>query len=162
MSSADSPPEPPPFPLDRKTWRFSMRTMMLGMTGFAIICGLFSTFPTLSTMILGAIWLVATGWLLTGIVFAKGDLRAFCIGAAVVVSSTWTGLGGQYLESIIVLVRQFTPSDTYGWPGSLANWLKHFFLLVSAVANGWFCIHARRYFERQANGSAVPRFDESR
>ena len=151
MTASERVPEPPPFSPEqqhqsspsRKTWQFSMRTMLIGMTAFAIMCAMFSAFPWTSGIVLGGLWLAISGFLLTGIVFAHNDKRAFCIGAAVVVASTWTGMGGMFLESLQRLTHGFSTSS--GWP---RVWMKHFFLLVSAIANGWLCIRARRYFEK--------------
>ncbi len=153
MSSADTSPESPPLPPSRKAWQFSLRSMMIGMTSVAIWCGIAAVLPGfLSNMLLGAVWLAGSGWLLTGIVFARGDMRAFCIGAAVVVTSTWTGIGGQFLEAFRTLGISLLGSlvDPYsGQMRSLLFWFKHLALLGAAIANGYFCIRARRYFERQ-------------
>ncbi len=152
MPFADSPHEPPQLP-SRKTFQFSLRTMMLGMTGFALWCGIVAVLPGfLSNMLLGALWLAGSGWLLTGIVFARGDLRAFCIGAAVVVTSTWTGIGGQFLEAFRALGLLLLGGlvDPYsGRMTSMLLWFKHLALFGAALANGYLCIRARRYFERQ-------------
>jgi hypothetical protein len=98
-----------------------------------------------SQLLVGAIWFIATGWLVTGIVFGQGDQRAFCIGAGLVVSSMWTGIGGQYMHGFHSL---FLP----GIAGSLAAWLDLVLIAGTAAANGWFCIWARRFFERPTGG----------
>jgi len=146
------PPDPPPLPSQRKEWQFRLRAMMLGMSGFAIFFGVVSIIPTAFTQIaLGAFWLVASGWLITGIAFAKNDFRAFCIGATVVATSMWTGLGGRFAQGIQSILRGI-PIDwiTTGHTGTnnIETWLIHFALAATAVANGWLCIRARRYFER--------------
>lgn len=131
-----------------------MRSMMLGMTGLAVLLGVVVAVPFASGILLGGLWLAASGWLITGIVFAKDDARAFCIGAAVVVASTWTGMGGQFLESIQRLAMSIVPFDPFGpspsLPGSVVMWFKHLALIAAAIANGWLCIRARRYFEQRA------------
>ncbi|NOY43098.1 MAG: hypothetical protein GXP26_14850 [Planctomycetes bacterium] len=107
----------------------------------------------LSHMLLGGLWLGITGWLLTGLVFARGDTRAFCIGAAVVVTSTWTGMGGQFLEAFRTLGALLAQGLAVPYSEGLSSvllWFKHLALLATAIANGWFCIRARRYFEQQA------------
>ena len=93
----------------------------------------------------GAVWFVATGWLVTGLLFAKGDQRAFCIGALLVVSSMWTGIGGQYMQGVHSLFPR-------GLAGSIAIWLDLVMIAGTAAANGWVCIWARRYFERPLGG----------
>jgi len=128
--------------------------MMIGITGFAIVCGISSTVPFFSGIVLGGLWLVLSGWLVTGMVLATGDSRAFCIGAAIVVASTWTGMGGQFLQSVQRMVMSIIPYNggpSPLLPGSFVMWLKHLILLAAAFANGWLCIRAHRYFERHAN-----------
>jgi hypothetical protein len=94
-----------------------------------------------SQVVVGALWFAATGWLVTGIIFARGDQRAFCIGAALVASSMWTGIGGQFMQGIhgvLGTTRQ-----------SVLLWLDLVVIAATAVANGWCCIWARRFFDRQ-------------
>ncbi len=154
MPSVDSPPEPPPLPAGRKTFQFSLRTLMLCMTGFALWFGVVAVLPGfLSNMLLGALWLAGSGWLLTGIVFARGDLRAFCIGAAVVVTSTWTGIGGQFLEAFRILGSSLLGGLVDPHSARMASmllWFKHLALFGAALANGYLCIRARRFFEQQS------------
>ncbi len=126
---------------------------MFGMTGFALWFGVVAVLPGfLSNMLLGALWLAGSGWLLTGIVFARGDLRAFCIGAAVVVTSTWTGIGGQFLEAFRILGLSLLGGFMDPYSGRMASmllWFKHLAMLGAALANGYLCIRARCYFESQ-------------
>ena len=141
--------QPPPFP-EQKSWQFSLWSLMIGMTGFALFCGLLSVFPTaLSQAILGLVWLAATGWLVTGLFFARGDLRAFCIGASIVVSSTWTGIGGRFLQGMFEVFSLLLGGSAFGTATTL--WIDHGILAAAAVANGYFCIYARRYFEQQGS-----------
>ncbi len=156
MTSVDpSSPEPPPLPAERRAWQFSLRSLFIATTVVALWCGFTAVLPgVLSNMLLGGLWLGITGWLLTGLIFARGDMRAFCIGAAVVVTSTWTGMGGQFLEAFRTLGALLAQGLAVPYSDGLASvllWFKHVALLATAIANGWFCIHARRYFERQAN-----------
>ncbi len=136
-------PNQPPDPKSRQVppLRFSLRTLMGGMTAFALWCGFVAAIPaSLSQLLVGLLWFVATGGLVTGLFFAKGDQRAFCIGAGLVASSMWTGIGGQYMNGFHRLV-------SLGQPWSV--WVDFVIIAVTAFANGYFCILARRYFEQQ-------------
>jgi len=147
MPIADSP-TPPPLPPNRKPWQFSMRTMMIGMTGFAFLCGFAAALPAaFSQALIGLIWILATGWLVTGLFFAQGDQRAFCIGAAIVVSSTWTQIGGRFLQGMFQIFGLFFGGIKL--PVAVTAWLDLSLIAAVAVLNGWFCIRARHYFERQ-------------
>jgi len=129
--------------------RFSTRTLLRLTTALAVICGLGTVLPAaMSQIALGALWIVASGWLITGIVFAKGDARAFCIGAAVVATSMWTGIGGGFAGGIRSLLREIL---FLGWPSEVETWLIHIALAVAAVGNGYLCILARRYFEWESS-----------
>ncbi len=151
--STDSPaPTPPPPPREASSrtllpgirLRFSLRTLLIATTIFAFWCALVSQLPVaFSLLLVGAIWFIATGWLVTGIVFGRGDQRAFCIGAVLVVSSMWTGIGGQYMHGYHQLFGIHQP-----W----TPWTDFLVIAATAVANGWFCIWARRYFERPSGG----------
>jgi len=145
-ASEPQPPTPPPLPTPKR-WQFSLRTMLIGMTAFALFLGLTTTLPTaFSQLLLGLIWIAATGWLVTGLFFAHGDQRAFCIGAAIVVSSTWTGIGGRFLQGLFeIFSLLFGGIDL---PNALDLWLNHSVIATTALANGCLCIYARRYFER--------------
>ncbi|MGI9430415.1 MAG: hypothetical protein ACR2NM_17265 [Bythopirellula sp.] len=126
-----------------------MRAMMQLVTAIAVFFGIAAALPSaFSQAILGLGWIVASGWLVTGIVFAKNDSRAFCIGAAIVTSSMWTGIGGRFIQGISGVLRQLLAALDAGPQTALELWLVHFALLVTAVANGYLCIYARRYFER--------------
>jgi hypothetical protein len=123
-----------------------MRSLLIATTCFAVWCVLVSQFPgSLSQLLIGAVWFLATGWLAVGLVFGRGDQRAFCIGALLVVSSMWTGLGGQYLQGFHSLFLR-------GLSDSLTAWLKLAMIAATAVANGWFCVRARRFFEPPSGG----------
>lgn len=129
----------PPIPT-----RFSVRTLLVVTTFFAIWCGFVAIMPAaFSFIIVGAVWFVATGWLVTGILFGRGDSRAFCIGAALVASSMWTGLGGQYMQGI---------HSFLGFEQPFGAWVDLAVIATTAVANGWCCIWARRFFDRSADG----------
>ena len=151
--STDSPaPTPPPPPREASSrtplfgipLRFSLRTLLIATTIFAFWCALVAQLPVaFSQLLVGAIWFIATGWLVIGIVFGQGDQRAFCIGAVLVVSSMWTGIGGQYMHGFHSL---FLPG------GAVAAWLDLVLIAGTAVANGWFCIWVRRFFERPSGG----------
>ncbi len=170
--STDSPaPTPPPPPREARSrtllpgipLQFSLRTLLIATTFFAFWCALVSQLPVaFSLLLVGAIWFIATGWLVIGIVFGRGDQRAFCIGAVLVVSSMWTGIGGQYMHGFHRLFQIGGP--VAAWlqmlgiyhlfqPGSaVAAWLDLVLIGGTAAANGWFCIWARRFFERPTGG----------
>jgi len=140
---------PADFPL---RLRFSTRTLLRLTTALAVICGLGTVLPAaVSQIALGALWIASSGWLITGILFAKGDTRAFCIGAAVVATSMWTGIGGGFAGGIRNLLRNILYEAGFPSANSLEHWLVHLFLLAAAVANGYLCILARRYFERHSS-----------
>jgi len=129
--------------------RFSTRALFRVTTALALICGLGATLPAATSQIaIGALWIVASGWLITGIVFAKGDVRAFCIGAIVVTTSMWTGVGGGIIGGIRSLLWGVSP---FAIAQGLETWLIHIALAVMAVGNGYLCILARRYFERESS-----------
>lgn len=115
------------------------------MTTLAIACGLVTALPVvMSQILLGAIWIAAIGWLVTGIFFASNDQRAFCIGASVVVSSMWTGAGARFIDSLSQLLgAPFATSIKAGL------WLDFLLVMATAFANGWLCIRAKHYFQRQ-------------
>ena len=122
--------------------------MMIGMTGFAVLCALATALPyAFSQVAIGLIWISVTGWLVTGLFFAAGDQRAFCIGASIVLSTMWTRVGGQFMQGTEELVGYFFV------PGlrAVAAWMQIGQILMLAMANGWLCIRARRYFQRHAD-----------
>ena len=158
-------PTPPPLVVDEERssarqplravpFRFSLRTLLRLMTGLAVVFGLGSMLPdALTQIVLGMLWLVASGWLITGILFAKGDARAFCIGATVVVTSMWTGIGGGLIGGIRTLLRgsiSFWSGGSASGYQVLETWLIHALLVIVAVGNGYLCILARRYFEQES------------
>lgn len=151
--STDSP-TPPPLSRDASSrtklpgipLRFSLRSLLMVTTCFAFWCALVALLPAaFSQLLVGAIWFVATGWLVMGVVFGQGDQRAFCIGAVLVASSMWTGIGGQYMHGFH---RLFSSSSA----GAFAVWLDLMMIAGTAIINGWFCIWARRFFERPSDG----------
>lgn len=143
------PPLPDSSPVSlppRSKWQFSLRTLLTGVTALAFILGIISLLPAaFSQAIIGIFWIAATGCLVTGLFFAQGDQRAFCIGAAVVFSSTWTHIGGRFLQGIFDIFSLL--SNGGPMPQSLKLWLYHLAITLVACANGWLCIQARRYFE---------------
>jgi len=132
--------------------RFSVRTLLQVTTALAVVCGLGTVLPSsISQIAIGALWIVVSGWLITGIVFATGDARAFCIGAAVVATSMWTGVGGRFAGGISSLLRETLFLVGVGSVSGIETWLVHIALAAAAVANGYLCILARRYFQRQSS-----------
>jgi hypothetical protein len=79
-------------------------------------------------MLLGVIWIAITGLLITGIVFARGDQRAFCIGATVVFASMWTSGGGHFIGGVRALLHALplgAGSSGIGAAANLQDWLVH-------------------------------------
>ena len=143
-------PMPPPIQSDLERSalpiRFSVRTLLIGMTVFALWCALAASLPRSLTLILvGLAWVVILGWLVTGLFFARGDQRAFCIGASVVFSSMWSSVGGRLMNGIHEIA--FSPFGL-NIGSTVLLWSDLLVLACLAAANGWFCIQARRYFER--------------
>jgi hypothetical protein len=103
-------------------------------------------------VLVGIAWIGATGWLITGLFFAQGDQRAFCIGALVAATSAWTGIGGQFLEGVAQLLWQLLGSTPTAVPTT--QLLKHLALAVAALANGWLCVRARHYFQNSSRASS--------
>ena len=139
--SAESPPVSQ-FSLPR----FSLRTLLLGFTAFALACCLAAILPAfISQILIGAIWIASVGWFITGIFFARGDQQAFCIGVSVVLASMWTGVAARFMEGMTRLLTVFLG----GWriTGQTALWLDLALLLLAAGANGWLAVRARRYFQ---------------
>jgi len=140
-----SEPKPPPCPSEESTqkptipWRFSLRSLFGVTTVSAVLLAFGVVMPaSLSWIANGAIWIVAAGWLVIGMVYGRGDQRAFCIGAALVMSSVWTGVGGRYMQGFHML---------FGAERLLAAWVDLVVLGATAILNGIFCVFARRYFE---------------
>ncbi len=148
------PPEPPPLPTERRSpkrsWQFSMRTMLIGMTGFAVLLGLQIALDfQLFRLLIQIAWLTVTGWLLTGAVFAQADHKAFCIGAAVVFCTHWIGGDNRFWFVMSDTVTDVT--DSLGLPrGPFVEVIYLAFVFCISFANGYVCVHARRYFESHA------------
>lgn len=124
-----------------------MRSLLQVVTIFAVLCGLVVVLPIyISHIILGAIWIAAVGWLVTGVIFAKGDQRAFCIGAGIVIASMWGGVGARFVEGVTRLLVALLGGLSI--TGHVSLWLDFLLLFATAGANGWLCIRARRYFEQ--------------
>jgi hypothetical protein len=125
--------------------RFSLQFLFKLTTSLAILCGVAVVMPDwFSQLVIGAVWIVAAGILITGLVFAKGDQRAFCIGATVALSSMWMGPGGRFMAGIHKLINSV--------PGlSLAQsvllWIDFLVHVLLAWSLGMLCIRAKEYFE---------------
>lgn len=154
MSTID-PPTPPPLPSERNAtrmqsgWQFSMRSMMLGVTVFATMCGLLVVLPHVTIIALGLALYATVGVLTTGILFGRGNQRAFCIGALTVVLSTWTRTGGGLLGEIVDIFEWFLRDFGVNLHIYVEAALKYFVLIPLAIANGYLCIRARHYFEQR-------------
>ena len=136
MASSDNPQrEKPSLP-----FRFSMRTMLIAMTALAVWCAAVALIPSeISLILIGLLSYAMFAFLGAGLLFGQGSQRAFCLGALLVVSSMWTDLGGQFMNGVhqVVGIRR---------PWSL--WTDFLLISLTAAANGWVCVRARRYFER--------------
>jgi hypothetical protein len=127
--------------------QFSLRFVFIAMTVIALSCG-FAVIvpPEISHLIIGLIWIVAISILAVGLFFARGDQRAFCIGAFIVTSSVWTDIGGRFMQGVHYLYQILALG--YGVSLPIMLWLDLGVLGLTAAANGWLCMQARRYFER--------------
>lgn len=127
-------------------WRFSLSSLFWAMTVIALGCGFAVIVPVeISHLLIGLIWMIAFGVLTVGLVFGRGDRRAFCIGAFVVVASVWFDIGGRVMQGVHYLFGVI--SLGYGVPLQVMLWLDLGVLAALAVANGWLCVHASRFFE---------------
>ena len=62
MTSLDTPPTPPPLPSERKKWQFSLRSLLIGMTALAIVCGFATILPSaFAQILLGLVWIGVSG-----------------------------------------------------------------------------------------------------
>lgn len=151
----DQQESPPPFPDDAKLvgddrfsgFRFSLRTLFILSTVICLLLGFAVAVPAeFSFIIIGLLWFAGSGLLVTGLLFGKGDHRAFCIGAAIVASAMWTGIGGQFFQGIHAPLRlMFGNSEL---PRAVWAWFDFAVIFMTAVANGFLCIYAKRYFDR--------------
>ena len=131
----------------RTTGQFSLRVLLLATTLFALFCGLILDLPDfISQILIGAAWIASAGWLVTGICFAQGDQRAFCIGAFIVIASMLTGVGARFVEGMTSFLAIF---GAWTSSGQIARWLELLLLLLAAIANGRLAVRARHYFERE-------------
>ena len=154
MSSPHAPPPPPAAPPEPRegsleetqSFRFGLRTLFRAVTALAIVCAIASILPAaFSQLLAGALWIVALSVVVTGVVFAEGDRRAFCIGATIAFTSTWTGVGGRLMGAIRQIAFLMTGIDA---PLGAQLWLDLAVLTVMAAGNGALCVAARRYFQR--------------
>lgn len=127
-----------------RRWQFSLREFLIATTVLALACGFAVILPLqISVLLVGLIWIVATSLLIIGLIFGQGDRRAFCIGALVVVSAMWTGIGGLFMHGVHSFIGMSSATQ------SLRHWLDLAVLAVVAVANGRLCVKARAYFESE-------------
>ena len=138
------PPQPPPLPdgsePPARHVRYNVRSLLVVMTLLAAFFALEDLIPGAPSRILvGAIWVVATSLLLVGVLFAKQEQRVFCLGALVVVSSMWSGLGGMFMGGIHQILGQGTI-----W----SQWADLVVISIAAAGNGWVCVQAWRFFVR--------------
>jgi hypothetical protein len=137
----------------QRPWRFSLRSALIGTACFAVWCSIVVVLPqSLNLLLIGLLWTALAGLLVTGLVFARGKVRAFCIGATIVYASMWTRSGGMLMEGLQqlagLLLRPLNAPDT------LSHWIDLGLLSVIAFANGQFCVLAKCWFERWSADSA--------
>jgi hypothetical protein len=129
-------------------WRFSLSSLLWAMTVIALGCGFAVIVPVeISHLLIGLIWMIAFGVLTVGLIFGRGDRRAFCIGAFVVVASVWFDTGGRVMQGVHYLFGVI--SLGYGVPLQVMLWLDLGVLAALAVANGWLCVRARGFFDAE-------------
>lgn len=125
--------------------QYDLRSLLLLATAFTLLCAAVTILPqAINQLLVGAAWIAAIGWMATGVVFARGESQAFCLGVAVALSSLWTGVGGRFLEGAVQVV---------GWPvGGLRlgsgplPWIELALTLAAGTANGRLCQRAYRYY----------------
>ena len=121
--------------------------MLIGIAGFAVWCALTTALPSaFSQALIGLVWITSTGVIVTGLFFAEGDQRAFCIGASVVVSSMWTRIGGRFLQGVFQIFSLITGGLQL--PEAMGLWLDLALIALVAALNGWLCMRARSFFEK--------------
>jgi len=126
--------------------RFSMRSLMSAVTLLALFCLAVLVLPSfISQILVGAIWIAVAGWLITGVFFAKGEPQAFCLSAAIVFVSMWTGFGAHFMEG----TTRLCVSLFGAWIaiGQAALWLDLTGMLLASLVNGWLAIRAYHYFK---------------
>jgi hypothetical protein len=130
------------------SWRFSLSSLFWATTVIALGCGFAVIVPVeISHLLIGLIWMIAFGVLTVGLIFGRGDRRAFCVGAFVVVASVWFDIGGRVMQGVHYLFGVI--SFGYGVPLQMMLWLDLGVLAALAVANGWLCVRARQFFEHE-------------
>jgi hypothetical protein len=131
-----------------RRWQFSLRELLIATTVLAFGCAFAVLVPVeVSHLLIGLIWIIALSLLIVGLVFSRGDRRAFCIGAFIVASSVWTDLGGRFMQGVHFFYGVFAGGS--GVPLPIMLWLDLAVLAAVAVANGWLCVKARAYFESE-------------
>ncbi|TWU27899.1 hypothetical protein [Bythopirellula polymerisocia] len=131
---------------------FSLRNLFTVMTTVAVLCGVAALLPVaLTQLVIGAIWIVAASVLFTGLFFGEGDERAFCIGATVALSSMWTGPGGRFMMGVHSIFDLLFGSLSL--PQSVTLWFDLGVHVLLVLANGWLCIRARAWFQRNRMAS---------
>ncbi len=129
-----------------RRWQFSLRELLIATTVLAFGCAFAVVVPVeVSHLLIGLIWIIALSLLIVGLVFSRGDRRAFCIGAFIVASSVWTDIGGRLMQGVHFFYGAFSAGS--GVPLPIMLWLDLAVLAALAVANGWLCVKARAYFE---------------
>jgi hypothetical protein len=125
--------------------RFALSSLLLAVTAAAVLGGVVILLPRpLNQLLVGAAWLAACSWFFSGLLFARGERQAFCLGQAVALASLWTGVGGRFMEA----GTQLTGMPFGGFPlgGTLLPWVELTMLLTAGAACGRLCQIARRRY----------------
>lgn len=141
-----APPPVPPPPLQRGWPRvqFSLRTQLIVVTAVAVLLGLYVVAPASVIAIIGSlIFWVLPAPLLAGVVYGRGDLRAFSIGGLIPIVPAWISSG--------------QPVQLYAWSvgqgrGSLWIPLATIFLTISASGVCGYIVMVCRRRLVQENG----------
>jgi hypothetical protein len=137
-----------------RPWQFGLRQLLLAMAAASIMCAAMFTFPdAMASIFLMMLMLALPTFLISGLVYGSGSMRAFCLGALVPTSAQLFTLVltisflailnfeseqvdlGQYLERTARLFRTM----------SLATW-------VAATVCGVLAIAVKDMLERMDLG----------
>ena len=132
VSPVALPPRPPPG--IRLGWpRFSLRTLLLIVTGMAITCGCVIGMPWVFSLLLALVRVALFSALAAGIVFGQGDVRAFCIG------------GGVGLLSLVLFPHEGSPVP-FAWMAPFADLLIPIVWVAGICLGGAVSVVTRRRF----------------
>jgi hypothetical protein len=116
----------PPVKLRRSVWQFSMRSMLIVVTGFALICAMIA-FPPLAVVALVMTQIAVSIFTITAVIFGRGWIRAFAIIASI---SMLIGLG------VMMTAPLHHPLEVFVI-GSIQLFLSCFIGFCGAAAHGY-------------------------